>query len=200
MAKYLKTLQFEPFFNLISNIFIHLLHLQLRTAIFQRASIEIIKDAQDRGVIIGDESLKAGKENASGNPGQSDRRDDDDDELGKIEIIGGGKAIPTSPEPITGSTTIASTTSSTSYNGLLISCADLLYLTSDESQTRCAKLISIRQDMNTSLASREFFRLFNGTWEFINAGEYLAGRTLPGSLKGTMVGQVRSIKISLAIN
>lgn len=101
LARYLRTQQFEPFFNLVTAIFSTYTHIIARTAAIHSITSGIIREAESRGVVIGANKARndgttgdKSKEEESLPPPPVSSSVDDDDELGKIDIgIGGGKPI-----------------------------------------------------------------------------------------------------------
>ncbi|KAI8854401.1 Vps54-like protein-domain-containing protein [Chytridium lagenaria] len=150
LAKQLRTMTFDSFFELITRVFVALLH------IMQRASTK--------------------KTNI----------DEDDDELGSIEMA---------PDPIgvndnAGAGEFFSTEQST-LSQLLQESSEVLLAISDVANNRCAKLISVRADQNKQLNPIYFYKLYSASMEFIQGSEKICGRLCFG-LKGALMSQAKA--------
>ncbi|RKO92475.1 Vps54-like protein-domain-containing protein [Blyttiomyces helicus] len=210
LARQLRGMTFDSFFTLLNSVYITLLHILQRVQIVHELSILIVREAEDRGVVIGADGVQMLDDRSGGRssvvdgdhpPGRQLRRklDDDDDDFGSLATLnlddlpagspaGSSRgASPTSGDP--GSVDIAQ--ASSTYPQMMSESSDILFAASDLAHVRCAKLIGVRSDQNAMLNPKDFYRLFGATWEFVAAGENLCGRLCFG-LKGTMLSQAKA--------
>ncbi|KAJ3176129.1 hypothetical protein HDU87_005506 [Geranomyces variabilis] len=221
LARQLRAMSFDTFFDLLLMVYITLLHVLQRVTIVHEIVVLIVREAQERGVIIGADSAKFLESYATPNPTPDPMSNmpqhpnklrknlsEDDDEFGSAAEIdaqrvnGAGLA---SKDERTGTTATATTASTdglasaaaaeaaacSTYGQMISESSDVLFSASDLAHVRCAKLIGVRSEQNAQLVPAEFFRLFGATWEFITGGETLCGRMCFG-LKGTLLSQAKA--------
>ncbi|KAJ3164013.1 hypothetical protein HDU88_005666 [Geranomyces variabilis] len=221
LARQLRAMSFETFFDLLLMVYITLLHVLQRVTIVHEIVVLIVREAQERGVIIGADSAKFLESYATPNPTPDPMSNmpqhpnklrknvsEDDDEFGSAadfdaqRVNGAGLA---SKDERTGTTTTAVSTDGlastaaaeaaaaacSTYGQMISESSDVLFSASDLAHVRCAKLIGVRSDQNAQLVPADFFRLFGATWEFITGGETLCGRMCFG-LKGTLLSQAKA--------
>ncbi|KAJ3022304.1 hypothetical protein HKX48_006491 [Thoreauomyces humboldtii] len=203
LARQLRSMTFEGFFDLMLMVYITLLHVLQRVTIVHEIVILIVKEAQERGVIIGADSaryleLTSGEaKTMPSHPNKLRTNLSEEDEFGESTatldldnstIMGAGLA---SKEEIGASTDALDATACSTYGQMISESSDVLFSASDLAHVRCAKLIGVRSDQNAQLSPPEFFRLFGATWEFIVGGEALCGRMCFG-LKGTLLSQAKA--------
>ncbi|TPX56657.1 hypothetical protein PhCBS80983_g04395 [Powellomyces hirtus] len=211
LARQLRGMTFEAFFELLLMVYITLLHVLQRVTIVHEIVVLIVKEAQERGVVIGADSAKylesyaATTINADNNPTSPKAHpnklrknaSEDEDEFGTSNttldldnptLMGAGLA---SKEELAASTDMMDSAQCSTYGQMISESSDVLFSASDLAHVRCAKLIGVRSDQNAQLAPAEFFRLFGATWEFIVGGETLCGRMCFG-LKGTLLSQAKA--------
>ncbi|KAJ3050529.1 hypothetical protein HK097_008530 [Rhizophlyctis rosea] len=206
LAKQLRAMTFDSFFDLLISVYITLLHILQRVAIVHELIVQIVKEAQERGVAIGADTVKYPEpmtdgKGVSDHPHRFKRKqtEDEEDELGSFAFdenaarksgLGGSEdtnTLAVVPEGGTDGTTVSSST----YGQMVSESSDLLFAASDLAHVRCAKLIGVRSEQNAQLNPKDFYRLFGATWEFVTAGESMCGRMCFG-LKGTMLSQAKA--------
>ncbi|KAJ3042297.1 hypothetical protein HDV00_007664 [Rhizophlyctis rosea] len=201
LAKLLRTMTFDSFFDLLISVYITLLHILQRVAIVHELVVQIVKEAQERGVVIGADTVKypeMGTEQKATpeHPHRLRRKqtEEEEDELGSFagmpyEMEGKipGPAGDGAAVTVEGGSDAATST----YGQMVSESSDLLFAASDLANVRCAKLIGVRSEQNAQLNPKDFYRLFGATWEFVVAGESLCGRMCFG-LKGTMLSQAKA--------
>ncbi|KAJ1344978.1 hypothetical protein BSLG_000493 [Batrachochytrium salamandrivorans] len=160
----LRSMTFDKFYAMLIRVYIASLHIIQRTSTIHQVLLSIITDAQKRGIDIGSNSvqsmavaltLKVSPETAT-QPSTARRFLDDDDELDPSDLVGDASA--------------------TTYGQMCNESLDVLTVTSDLIQARCAKLIGVRSEQNAKLNATDFYRLFGSTWEFVTSSELLCGR------------------------
>ena len=191
---------FDSFFDLLISVYITLLHILQRVAIVHELIVQIVKEAQERGVAIGADTIKYPEPMTDGksvgeHPHRFRRKqmEDEEDELGGFAFDDGARGKSGGGEE-TGAAALAdggadAAAVSSTYGQMVSESSDLLFAASDLAHVRCAKLIGVRSEQNAQLNPKDFYRLFGATWEFVTAGENLCGRMCFG-LKGTMLSQV----------
>ncbi|KAJ1343671.1 hypothetical protein BSLG_001746 [Batrachochytrium salamandrivorans] len=188
----LRSMTFDKFYAMLIRVYIASLHIIQRTSTIHQVLLSIITDAQKRGIDIGSNSvqsmavaltLKVSPETAT-QPSTARRFLDDDDELGSLAELpemsqdfmrrsskkGGMADASSSASDLVGDA------SATTYGQMCNESLDVLTVTSDLIQARCAKLIGVRSEQNAKLNATDFYRLFGSTWEFVTSSELLCGR------------------------
>ena len=192
-------MSFDKFFDLLIMVYVTVLHILQRVSIVHALVTKIIQEAQQRGLIVGMESLshvtKVSSATTAGSPNQTSPRthrarrktidDDDDLDVGNIDTTSiesnqWAAAQGSAADALKGSI----------FEALVTDSANVLGSACDLAHVRCAKLIGVRSDQNSMLNPTDFYRLFGATWEFVNGAESITGRVCFG-LKGTIMSQVR---------
>ncbi|KAJ3299753.1 hypothetical protein HK104_007207 [Borealophlyctis nickersoniae] len=201
LARQLRSMTFDSFFDLMVNVYVTLLHILQRVAITHELVVLIVKEAQDGGVIIGADSVKIAELN---NPDQKrieehphrlrrKKTEDEDDDFGSLASLPDVGFVAKEVEK-PGSTSadqgVEGVAGSSTYGQMVSESSDLLFAASDLANVRCARLIGVRSEQNAQLNPKDFYRLFSTTWEFVAGGENLCGRLCLG-LKGTMLSQAK---------
>ncbi|KAJ1527367.1 Vacuolar protein sorting-associated protein 54, partial [Nowakowskiella sp. JEL0078] len=196
-------MSFDSFFKLMLFVYTSVLHIIQRVALFNELQLSILKEAQENGIIIGSrlESQIPSSQQLSGgqdSPNKLKRRSfEEEEDLGSLDMLN----VPVD-ETFKSSLSVANFSTSlqnsvfnadtrSTYPQLIQESSDILHASSDVSHVRCAKLLGVRSEQNSQLNTKDFFRLFGATWEFVIAGESLCGR-LSFGLKGTMISQAKS--------
>ncbi|KAJ3333446.1 hypothetical protein HDU76_008068 [Blyttiomyces sp. JEL0837] len=202
LAKQLKAMTFDSFFDLMVMIFVTLLHVMQQTAILNDMAVKIINDAKDSGVVVGQslyiefKTSEKQEGTAEGDKAASPRRkrlDEDDDDLDAVDFEDDVGTMRTRDSFHGQNEANASDLGSrglSAFSQMVSESSDVLLAVSDLSNARSAKLISVRSDQNARLNPKDFYRLFDATREFINGGEDLCGHH-GISLKGTMLSQAK---------
>ncbi|KAJ3158393.1 hypothetical protein HDU86_002859 [Geranomyces michiganensis] len=218
LARQLREMSFEAFFDLLLMVYITLLHVLQRVTIVHEIVVLIVREAQERGVIIGADSAKLFESFSAVNPTPDPmimpphpnklrkNLSEDDDEFGSAADMDAqrvnGAGLASKDERSANSTSAAAAASSaaaeaeaaaacSTYGQMISESSDVLFSASDLAHVRCAKLIGVRSEQNAQLVPADFFRLFGATWEFITGGETLCGRMCFG-LKGTLLSQAKA--------
>ncbi|CAG8433685.1 11264_t:CDS:10 [Ambispora gerdemannii] len=92
---------------------------------------------------------------------------------------------------INSSSTSTISTINDSYSQLITESSEIVFAAADLVHVRCANLIGMRAEQNARLNPKDFYRLFNVTWDFILEGENLCGHMCFG-LRGTIMSQAKS--------
>lgn len=187
LSKQLKALTFDSFYSTLVKIIIFFLRSLQRAAIVNEIIITIMNEAEKNGIKIGINKFSvvegAGSE-------KSPKVDDEQDVFDSIAHIHLPDEEEKRPHPEV-DTSHSSLNAPSTYNQFLINVRNVLFNAIDLTHTRCAKLIAVRQEQNSQLNPKDFYRLFNATWEFLLAGELLCGRMCFG-LKGSILAQAKS--------
>lgn len=162
LAKRFKALTFDDFYQLLAKVFLVLLQLQRRIAFLNELIISGLKEMESRGIAIGYDNFVAKEALQS----------------------------PTSPIQLTSSVDTNSAPA-TKYSQLILETSDILFATSDLAHVRCGKLLTLRAEQNSQLNFKDFRKLFEMTWIFVNVGEWICQRSCIG-LRGTLMTQVYS--------
>ncbi|KAI8804520.1 Vps54-like protein-domain-containing protein [Cladochytrium replicatum] len=202
-ARQLRTMSFDSFFNLMISVYVSILHILHRVAVIHELQCEIIKLSVERGIIIGGKVVDFAAMQKDADEPESrlkPKKLDEDDDLGSLDILG----VPddeTLRSSMARSPTSAQSPSLLSMSDavggrstvaqMIQDSAEIVFAVSDFSHVRCAKLVGVRSEQNAQLNPKDFFRLFGATWEFVVAGEAIAGRMCFG-LKGTMLSQAKA--------
>ncbi|KAI9090080.1 Vps54-like protein-domain-containing protein [Phlyctochytrium arcticum] len=194
LARQLRIIAFDSFFELLSLVYITLLHILQRVATIHQLIVMIIKEAQERGVIIGADSGKL--ENMSPQHPISKlkkKNSEEEDEFGSTATLELDDDVKAEESPaVTTASDVTEDGSTLSTFGQMISeSSDVLFSASDLAHVRCAKLLGVRSEQNAQLNPPQFFQLFGATWEFVVGGEALCGRMCFG-LKGTLLSQAKA--------
>ncbi|KAJ3218840.1 hypothetical protein HDU67_003795 [Dinochytrium kinnereticum] len=190
LAKQLRTMTFDSFFELITMVYIALLHIMQRastvhaivttiisadSAITENSTIKnILKlnfDAKSKDL------LRHQKKGST---------DDDDDDLGSIEMMADPASVGESANNVEFFSTEQSTLSQ-----LVQESNEVLLSISDVANNRCAKLIGVRADQNKQLNPNYFYKLYSASMEFIYGSEKICGRLCFG-LKGALISQAKA--------
>ena len=201
LAKQLRTMSFDKFFDLLMMVYITILHILQRVSVTHTIITQIIQDAKARGLIVGMESLQdtqaepsspsrsvsPSKKSPHGRQRRKTFEDDDDLDVGALDTL----SLETNQWAATKakSTSASDVTEGTVFDTLVAESANVLASACDLAHVRCAKLIGVRSDQNAMLNPHDFYRFFGATWEFVNGAEAITGRICFG-LKGTLVSQV----------
>ncbi|KAI8824862.1 Vps54-like protein-domain-containing protein [Fimicolochytrium jonesii] len=200
LARLLRSLSFEAFYDLLLMVYISLLHVIQRVSIAHEIIVQIVKEAQDRGVVIGADSAKGLDLQSADTPPTHPNKlrknlSEDEDELGStatLDIDNPALGMGSDPrDALTQSTDVLDAGTSSTYGQIISESSDVLFSACDLTHARCAKLIGVRSDQNAQLSPGDFFRLFGATWEFVVGGESLCGRMCFG-LKGTILSQAKA--------
>jgi hypothetical protein len=198
LAKQLRTMSFEKFFELLQLVYITILHILQRISISHKLIASIIRDAKEKGLIVGMESLKTLKEPISPTKlsplsptGRSRRKTFDEDD----DLDGSGLDQNSLDSNQWAPSKTIEYSDNSIFETLIMESANVLASASDLAHVRCAKLIGVRSEQNAMINPNDFFRLFGATWEFVYGAESITGRLCFG-LKGTMLSQVFFLKSS----
>ncbi|KAJ3080696.1 hypothetical protein HK102_002878, partial [Quaeritorhiza haematococci] len=224
LAKQLRAMTFDSFFNLLIAVYVTLLYALQRAAKIHQLIVRILNDAQARGVIIGTDTAHLLKlqepsdqqqqqqQQQQGSTGEKSA-DEDDDDLGSMDMLNagagpqdsgddGGRFGSDSPSrsfipssPPPPSNTGSNTGTTSTYTQMITESSNILFAAADLAHVRCSKLIGVRSEQNAQLNPKDFYRLFGSTWEFVVGGEALCARMCFG-LKGTMLSQVGLASLS----
>jgi hypothetical protein len=173
LARRFKVMTFDDFFKMLSAVFISLLQIQRRVALFNEILSMILKDAEKHGIEIGvDKGLIESNKHGKSKP----------DEANQDRSM--------TAASITNPATAASTAlTSMHYSQMKNEVSDILFAASDLAHVRCGKLLTLRSEQNAQLNSKDFFKLFQTAWRFLGTGEKICQRTCIG-LRGTLMSQV----------
>jgi vacuolar protein sorting-associated protein 54 len=206
IAKQMKSMTFDSFFDLLISVFTTLMHILQRTSTLHEVIKNVITDAQNHGIVIGQNSIIRNKDSSESEP-MTVRTlgEDDDDDLGSMEF-GGPVDEPISttkkrPDPASVlheltmdydesiKEAISPTKGPQAFSQMISESSEVVLAVSDLSNARTSKLIGVRSEQNAQLNPKDFYRLFGATREFIVGSEGLSGHHCIG-LKGTMQSQV----------
>ncbi|KAJ3102306.1 hypothetical protein HDU97_000663 [Phlyctochytrium planicorne] len=191
LAKQLRSMTFDSFFDLITMVYVSVLHIMQRASVSHALISAIItqenpeiENSSIRNVLKQNFDVTKSKEVLK--PLKKVSLDEDDDELGSIEVSGEAGT----PNDYTSPTEFFSTEQST-LSQLLQESNEILLTVSDVANNRCAKLIGVRADQNKQLNPNNFYRLYNSTMEFVQGSEKICGRLCFG-LKGALISQAKA--------
>jgi hypothetical protein len=194
LAKQLKSLSFDAFYGTLIKIYIFFLRSLQRAATVNDILVSIVKQAESGGIQIGMSKI-AGfdpQTNLDKTPTvfKIEEETDAADSFANIDELGitPNSAIFTDQESM-GSK--SSMDGPLTFSQLLADSRNILFTAVDLAHARCAKLIAVRQEQNAQLNPKDFYRLFNSTWEFLTSGEQLCGKMCFG-LKGSILAQAKS--------
>ena len=71
---------------------------------------------------------------------------------------------------------------------------ETLSTTAELANVCAARVLTVRSEEHAKLELREFYELFNKTWDFVVRSEVLSRRMIVG-LRGAIVGQVSVLRI-----
>ncbi|TPX64370.1 hypothetical protein SpCBS45565_g05926 [Spizellomyces sp. 'palustris'] len=202
LARQLRSMTFDAFFDLLLMVYVTLLHVLQRVAIVHQIIVVIVKEAQERGVVIGADSGKlletSPSESVSDHPNKLKKKlSEEEDEFGSTTTLDMQNEMLMGPSPGEKQSTSSAdagddgSSASSTYGQMISESSDVLFSASDLAHVRCAKLIGVRSEQNAQLNPADFFRLFGATWEFVGGGEALCGRMCFG-LKGTLLSQAKA--------
>lgn len=158
----------DDFYDMLTKVFTALLQLHRRIALYSNIFTSILKDAQKRGV-----SLEAAKPLT--------------DLTSKLKNADGTSEYVNTVTPLA---TLA-IPQATKYNQLFSDLVEILSSSSDLAHVRCGKLLTLRAEQNAQLNLKDFFKVFEMTWRFINVGELMCQRTCIG-LRGVLMSQAKA--------
>lgn len=204
-------MSFTDFYALITKLYITLLALSQRAAIIHELVINIVKDSETNGMVIGintvfpetsldSENIAIPQQKKSLVRNDNSEIDDDLGSFADIAEFGSpskSKANvfslddPSAAEHLPNSSKILESSerfSLSTYSQNIQESSDALFAACELSHIRCAKLLTIRSEQNVKLNSLDFFRLYGATWEFLVASEALCGR-MCFPLKGCLLSQ-----------
>ncbi|KAJ3178270.1 hypothetical protein HDU85_005267 [Gaertneriomyces sp. JEL0708] len=200
LARHLRSMSPDAFYELLLLIYITLLQLLQRVAIVHGVIVVIVKESQSRGLVIGAHSGKGlgpiSRPSSPEPPGKLTRKiSDDDDDFGSAATLDfdlhSPAASATTDKQISSPMDADAAGGSSTYGQMISESSNVLFVGSDLAHVRCAKLIGVRSEQNSQLSPADFFKLYGTTWEFIAGGEALCGRMCFG-LKGTLISQAKT--------
>ncbi|KAJ3416012.1 hypothetical protein HDV05_003609 [Chytridiales sp. JEL 0842] len=209
VAKQLKSMTFDGFFDLIISVFSTLLHIIQRTSTLHEVVKNIINDAQEKGIVIGRNMIMRNKDSEPGKESSNEPRplgEEEDDDLGSMELGSAADELSTTKKRPDISTvlheltmdydesikeTLTPTRGPQAFAQMVSESADVLLAVSELSNARTSKLIGVRSEQNSQLNPKDFYRLFGATREFIQGSEGVSGHHCIG-LKGTMQSQAKA--------
>ena len=199
LSKQLKSLSFDAFYGTLVKIFIFFLRSLQRAAVVNDIIMSIVKEAESGGIIIGMSKIAAfdGKSTTAADSSkmQHARLEEETDaadsfaNLDDFGLVTPMSAVATDKETNMGSR--SSIEGPSSFSQILNDSRNILFTAVDLTHVRCAKLIAVRQEQNSQLNPKDFYRLFNASWEFLISGEQLCGKMCFG-LKGSILSQAKS--------
>ncbi|KAJ3100087.1 hypothetical protein HDU96_010471 [Phlyctochytrium bullatum] len=190
LAKQLRSMTFDSYFELLVMVYITILHVMQRAAMIHSVISEIL-NGED---LSGEQSpLRAFLVSRSDLSAPLDRRtskrninEDEDDELGSIETISDPNGLH--------NTVTQGNNSLDKLSALIQESSDVLLAISDVANNKCSKLISVRSEQNKQLNSNHFYRFYMASIDFINGSESICGRLCFG-LKGSLMSQAKSFLV-----
>jgi vacuolar protein sorting-associated protein 54 len=185
LAKQLRSMSFDAFYSTLVKILIFFIRFLQRAAIVNGIIVSIIKDAEGMGMAIGISKITAIQVSTDNTTTKALADDEDALDSFAPQV----DAAANEGKPSTNSRT--SLDNKSTYVHLLGEMEDILFSATELSHTRSAKLVAVRQDQNSQLNPKDFYRLFNCLWEFLSAGEKMCGRLCFG-LKGSILAQAKS--------
>ncbi|KAI3643121.1 hypothetical protein MP228_012676 [Amoeboaphelidium protococcarum] len=166
LARRFKALSFDDFYRLLYSVFTALLMYLRKLHLNLGLLSEILTDYQQKGIQIGSSRVKKDKDSFSNGSNMS------------------MSVLPESPA-------VATADTQTKYSQILSDVSDVLFAAADLAHVRCGKFLMLRQEQNTQLNMKDFFKLFDLCWKFIACGEEMSGNACIG-LKGSVLSQAKS--------
>ncbi|KAI8910410.1 Vps54-like protein-domain-containing protein [Gorgonomyces haynaldii] len=209
LARKLRAMNFEEFYQLLQKLYVTLLNLIQRGATIHELISEISKSCQSTNLKIGIKCLP--REAAPSEPSQPPKRQragtrsllrrgmtEEFEDLGSfddLQVMTPGKSATNifAAELAEKSFQKPSTDTSegpSTFQQNMSDSSDVLFNACELAHIRCAKLLTVRSEQNVKLTAQYFYKLFGATWEFLAATESLCGR-MCFPLKGCILSQAK---------
>jgi hypothetical protein len=197
-------MSFSDFHSMLINIYITLLAITQRGAVFHELITDISNEAATSGLVIGINKIDRPQSSLGQSPKHPflkalAKESDQEADLGAFTDVPelkckenlfalkdeSGNILPAGNAHKDSRDRIQST-----FLQNIQESSDTLYGACELGHIRCAKLLTIRCEQNIKLNTIHFFRLYGATWEFLLASESLCGR-ICFPLKGCLLSQAK---------